>query len=106
MRVMATTLGRQSHLEKSLKLKMITLQPLIERNRRDSAGVGSNCGRGVRLLWPHAVQDAVEKKYLEWYIKNKLALQLGSLAIAALVLPLILSLWRFALFGFGPSSCR
>lgn len=57
-------------------------------------------------MWLYAVQDAVEKKYLEWYIKNKLALQLGSLAIAALVLPLIISLWRFALFGFGSGYCR
>ncbi|BDA47208.1 hypothetical protein COCOBI_10-0530 [Coccomyxa sp. Obi] len=50
--------------------------------------------------------DAVEKKYLEWYVKNKLTVQLGGLAIAALLLPLVISLWRFAIFGFGSSSCR
>lgn len=49
----------------------------------------------------------MEKKYQEWYAKNKILLQLGGIGGVIFVLPIFLALWRFVLFGLGPgwSQC-
>lgn len=53
-------------------------------------------------------QDAVEKKYQDWYKKNKLLLMGGGMGALIFLLPVFLALWRFVLFGLGPSwnECR
>ncbi len=50
------------------------------------------------------LQDAIEKKYLEWLGNNKIVLGMGGVAAGAFLLTLFLCMWRFLLFGLGPVS--
>lgn len=50
------------------------------------------------------MQDAIEKKYLEWLGNNRVVLGMGCVAAGAFLLTLFLCMWRFLLFGLGPVS--
>ena len=50
----------------------------------------------------------MEKKYQDWLKNNKLLLMGGGVGALIFLLPVFLALWRFVLFGLGPSwnECR